>query len=275
MSTKIIIVTGTFFSGSGAVVDYLIDHPDVKKISNEFDDFKRFGLIHDTLINGNYGLKPVIYAILNNLEGNFHINSLRVKGPLQLLLNILKFPFSKRSRLHIKRCYLLYRLISRLQHELDEEKRVALATEYLQDVTNQYSCKYILMDQPIFPYQNPSLIKKVFRDPKFIYVTRNHEKQISDIKHRELLNLNYETPARNLHEVFGDAEDVKEDLEMQAIKKREKHCDILNSRLLGLHLKFEDFILSHDAEKERLLSYLGLSVHVSKVLDLEKSRRNV
>ena len=123
MNKKIIIVTGTFFSGASAIVDYLSDHPDVRKIGNEFDDFKRYGLIYDTLVNKNYGLRPVIYSILNNLEGNYYINSLRVKGPFKLLLNILKLPVSAVSRFHIKRCYLLYRLISRLQYEFNEEKR--------------------------------------------------------------------------------------------------------------------------------------------------------
>jgi len=275
MNKKIIIVTGTFFSGASAIVDYLSDHPDVRKIGNEFDDFKRYGLIYDTLVNKNYGLRPVIYSILNNLEGNYYINSLRVKGPFKLLLNILKLPVSAVSRFHIKRCYLLYRLISRLQYEFNEEKRLALATEYIQDIINLYPCKFILMDQPIFPYQNPNLIKKVFCDPKFIYVTRNNQKQFDDLKQRKLFDLNYETPARSLHEVFGDAEGEKEKLEMRAVKKREKHCEILKNKLFGLHVKFENFILSHDVEKEKILSYVGLSAHESNNLNLEESKRNV
>lgn len=212
-----VLVCGTLFSGSSAVIDFLSETSNTGKIPGEFDDFRRVGLVGDILENricqyypsyiDRYLLYRGQYRYIPPMSPKTMSNFMILK---QRALQIL----SKMSSLRKPIQYIKYEKRWRYLKELDRlcssstkrSQKIHFAKKWIDKINNLYcpAETYCVYDQPIFLSRHKEIWPKVFDPYKLIVVIRNPKDQLAElIKVAGIYSDHTTNINQGLWEVFG------------------------------------------------------------------------
>lgn len=248
-----ILVAGIYWSGSGAVVDYLKGHPDCYVPRGEFTDFKRSGRI-GSILEAESASKAKWLARAMRLEtalGKLPAARLKQangtdqsKLPLkeQVKHNRLKLDYLGRYREHLANG--------------GEPSEGTVWNQWLQAVGREYSAgkPAIVWNQPIWVGKHEQTWPAVFNPFKLIVVHRDPIDQFAEVVRQGKIGKRKSDPA------FDDSE--KDDIayvlkgiaaKMQSLMALQEQ--LTESRMLAV--SFETFVKSHKAEAQRICDFLG------------------
>lgn len=248
-----ILVAGIYWSGSGAVVDYLKGHPDCYVPRGEFTDFKRSGRIGSILeANSAFRAKWLARAMwietalgklpaarLKHSKGND-----QAKLPLkaQVKHNRLKLQYLGRYREHLGNG--------------GAPSDSTLWNQWLQAVGKEYADgkQGIVWNQPIWIGKHERTWPAVFKPFKLIVVHRDPVDQFAEVVRQGKIGNRKSDPA------FDDNE--KDDIAyvLKGIAAKMESLVALQKQLTESHMlavSFETFVKSHKAEAQRICGFLG------------------
>ncbi|MBN7770571.1 sulfotransferase [Marinobacter daepoensis] len=249
-----ILVAGIYWSGSGAVVDYLKGHPDCAVPRGEFTDFKRNGRIGSMLeaptAQRAKWLARSLWAEtrLGKLPGS-QLKALRGAPPASL-------PLKEQVGHHrLKLAYL-----SQYRRHLARGGSQADSThwnQWLQAVGKAQvgGKRAIVWNQPIWVGKHEHTWPAVFSPYKLVVVHRDPVDQFAEVVRQGKIGKRKSDPA------FDDSE--KDDIlyVLKGLKAKLLSLEAL-SRHLGperiLLINFEHFVEETPAQAERLCGFLGL-----------------
>lgn len=223
MSKVNVLVTGLFYSGSGAVCDLLRQYNNIGIVPGEFDDFRRKGMIADHLTGKISGDYP---SDLKNM-------AIRMDGFAEKMDN------AKALR-----------------------DKFMLAQGYKESICNHFARnkEFILFDQPIF-YNLHNEVWPLFFEPfKLIVVYRDFYDQIAELI-KQHIYFDIETPTRAMVSLFGDSREGAVRYEIfNALNRYEsalKLQDIHGADKVCL-VSFESLVNDYENQKARIEDFLGL-----------------
>ena len=248
-----ILVAGIYWSGSGAVVDYLKGHPDCYVPRGEFTDFKRSGRIGSILEAGSASrAKWLARAMwLETALGKLPAARLKQskgkdqsKLPLkeQVKHNRLKLEYLDRYRKHLS--------------EGGSPSDSRIWNQWLQAVGREYAGDKpsIVWNQPIWVGKHENTWPAVFSPFKLIVVHRDPIDQFAEVVRQGKIGKRKSDPA------FDDSE--KDDIAyvLKGIAAKMESLMDLQEQLTESHMlavSFETFVKSHKAEAQRICDFLG------------------
>ena len=213
-----ILVSGLFYSGSGAAHDLLRQYRTVGVIPGEFDDFRRKGMIADHLSSK---IAPDYPSYLKYM--NFSVDG---------------FAAAMESASNLK-------------------EKFALAGEFRSALYSQFAGgkDFVLYDQPIFFNLHNDVWPSFFEPFKLVVVYRDFHDQIAELV-RQHIYLDIENPTRSLVSLFGDSRqgDVKSEA-LSAVHRfeRAKELEKLHGKDRVLLLSFESLVQDYKNQKLRRL----------------------
>lgn len=248
-----ILVAGIYWSGSGAVVDYLKGHPDCYVPRGEFTDFKRSGRI-GSILEAKSASKAKWLARAMRLEtalGKLPAARLKQangtdqsKLPLkeQVKHNRLKLDYLGRYREHLANG--------------GSPSDGSVWNQWLNAVGREYAegKSAIVWNQPIWVGKHEQTWPAVFSPFKLIVVHRDPIDQFAEVVRQGKIGKRKSDPA------FDDSE--KDDIayvlkgiaaKMQSLMALQEQ--LTESRMLAV--SFETFVKSHKAEAQRICNFLG------------------
>lgn len=247
-----ILVAGIYWSGSGAVVDYLKGHPDCFVPRGEFTDFKRSGRIGSILEAGSaYKAKWLARAMwLETALGKLPAARLKqAKGeapeklPLkeQVKHNQLKLEYLSRYRKHLSNG--------------GAPSDSSIWNEWLQAVGKAYAGEKaaIVWNQPVWIGKHEHTWPAVFEPFKLLVVHRDPIDQFAEVVRQGKIGKRKSDPA------FDDSE--KDDIAyvLKGIAAKMASLMALQAQLTESHMltvSFETFVKSHKGEAERICDFL-------------------
>ena len=292
-ATTNLLISGIYFSGSGAVKDLLKEYQHITVIPSEFDDFRRAGLVGDQIseaLNAGYSCAikrhtrnyanylPYHCGIKRTLKRSF--NQAITFMPWQLLAH----KYHPKSYLLEKRIQALLTLKKKFSRVTTAQEKINVAQEWTQSLQEIYAPdkEYLLFDQPIFANLHKESWPQVFLPYKLIIVHRDPRDQIADLVKHNLLFNDIETPTRELLAQYGGSRAGAIAYEIEMIQSRRDHTFSLQKELGEgnvLILKFEDVINHYDETTAQIEGFLGLDPqdHTAKksFLDPALSVKNI
>ncbi|MDX1458853.1 MAG: sulfotransferase [Marinobacter sp.] len=249
-----ILVAGIYWSGSGAVVDYLKGHPDCFTPRGEFTDFKRAGRIGSMLSARSRAQARRLAALmwLETALGKLPLALLkqaRGKDPASLPLkeqvkhNRLKLQFLKQYRKHLR--------------QGGAPQDPLIWHKWLQTLGQLYAGdrKGLVLNQPVWIGQHEQSWPGVFEPFKLLVVHRDPIDQFAEVVRQGKIGKRKSDPA------FDDSE--KDDIAyvLKGIAAKMESLIALNDQLPEdrlLCVGFEDFV--HDANNAArvICHFLGL-----------------
>lgn len=284
--TSRILVSGTYFSGSSAVTDFLSEFDGVLRIPGEFDDFRRIGLVGDSLI-----YPPVPYP----LRFNEYISRNRSHSFVSNVFGGAGGAGGRRGSIHRTVDLLLDALLTlrglkknnrRGLDALEEyakkitsvgsfQEKLILAKEWLSEV-ERLNCdgekfQYTLFDQPIFHGQHQNIWPRVFDPYKLIIVIRNPLDQLAQLIGNRNYFLDHSTClTHGIHEIYGADSTGMINYQLAALGGRYrsilKSIEIIPANKI-LIIPFEELVNQYSRYTEKLLRFV-----TEKKMDLEHSR---
>ena len=260
-----ILICGTGWSGSGAVIDLLREYKNISIIPGEFDDFRRPGLVSDmlynfntdlylkqnnNLINASYRLKKM-RKVLN--KKNF-FNSLSFITKLKPKYNLFQLLYLLRNYYYEKK--LLLKLSSDLHKSNSLIKTVFFVSSWINKIADFYGKKAVVFDQ-IFDLDDLKFlpfVDDVFQSYKIIFVYRDLNHQISNIMKDVPWYLDY-TVKR-----FNATTNNPFKFMCKTIKNREKNMHYIQKKFTTekvLLIKFDDLIENYPQIKTKIEQFLG------------------
>lgn len=253
-----ILISGTYFSGSSAVVDLLNEYDGTERIPGEFDDFRRTGLVGDCLeypVHVPYANRIQEYVSAHGkllyVSRAFVGSGVKKKGKraqlhhlLDKIIDGMRFGRAKGEEyLKEKRLNLLPRLVADLERAGSTAEKIARARDWLNEVELicAPSASYVVYDQPIFHGQHLSTWPEVFRPFKLIVVIRNPKDQIAQLIKTGSIYTDHSTClTHGLHEIYGGGIDgmVKFNLDamigrLESIKKMMAELPVSDARVIS------------------------------------------
>jgi hypothetical protein len=248
-----VLVAGIYWSGSGAVVDYLKGHPDCAVPRGEFTDFKRSGRIGSILEAGSVSkakwlaramwaetaLGKLPAARFKQLKGEE-----QSKLPLkeQVKHNRLKLQYLSRYRKHLAAG--------------NPNSDGTIWNQWLQAVGEEYAGgkAAIVWNQPIWVGKHEQTWPAVFEPFRLIVVHRDPIDQFAEVVRQGKIGKRKSDPA------FDDTE--KDDIAyvLKGIAAKMESLIALQKQLGEdriLAVSFERFVKSHKDEAERICHFLG------------------
>ncbi|MGB1950389.1 MAG: sulfotransferase [Marinobacter sp.] len=249
-----ILVAGIYWSGSGAVVDYLKGHPDCCVPRGEFTDFKRSGRIGsileaDSVSKAKWLARAMwIETALGKLPAarlkqarNTDQNSLPLKA--QVKHNRLKLHFLSHYRKALA------------NGALPSES--SIWNQWMQAVGDEYAGqkRAIVWNQPIWVGKHERTWPAVFSPFKLIVVHRDPVDQFAEVVRQGKIGKRKSDPA------FDDRE--KDDIAyvLKGIAAKMQSLMALQEQLTTtgvLAVSFEAFVKRHKEQAGRVCDFLGL-----------------
>lgn len=278
-----ILVIGTFWSGSSAVLELFRGHSNFEEIHGEFNLFRNSrylrslnNLSHKT---GYFKLlKKTFFAVLKSL---FLVDFLEfsIKTSLKWFVNNVFCSSynieSWNSRPSDKRLRFNVRLLKHLL--LAEVTQSRISCDVLFPI-NSKKC-YRLFDQAVYLNSDRKAIANFFNDYFQIITIRDPEDQLAEIiRQGQLFN---PMTIQMSHDDFS-AQNSQGDKDIQV----KLYCDLQHRKFDKVEslstcknilvIKFEDFVLKHNSIVQEISSRLNfdLSTHRTQ-LNLEKSKENI
>lgn len=249
-----ILVAGIYWSGSGAVVDYLKGHPDCFVPRGEFTDFKRSGRI-GTMLEAPSIQRAKWLARSMWVETRLgklpaaQLKALKSKNPDNLPLkeqvghNRLKLQFLAEYRRHLR--------------EGSKHTDTAIWNRWLQAVGRAQpgGKQAIVWNQPIWVGKHEHTWPSVFSPYKLVVVHRDPVDQFAEVVRQGKIGKRKSDPS------FDDNEKDDVAYVLKGIKAKMTSLGALADQLGRkrlLLINFERFVKDHEAEAERLCNFLGL-----------------
>ncbi|MGC8120895.1 sulfotransferase family protein [Marinobacter sp. VGCF2001] len=268
-----ILVAGIYWSGSGAVVDYLKGHPDCCVPRGEFTDFKRNGRIGSMLeANSAQQAKWLARAMwvetrlgkLPAAQWKARQGKNQASLPLkeQVGHNRLKLDYLSRYRRHL--------------NSGGAQTDPAIWNQWLRAVGRTYAGEKpaIVWNQPIWVGKHEHTWPAVFQPYKLVVVHRDPVDQFAEVVRQGKIGKRKSDPA------FDDTE--KDDIAyvLRGIKAKISSLKALAQQLGReqiLLVNFERFVKEPAAEAQRLCAFLGFreSQMPSAPFDPSKSILNI
>ncbi len=268
-----ILVVGIYWSGSGAVVDYLRGHPQCFTPNGEFTDIKREGRVISA-ITASSGTSARHFIRLMQLEtilGKLpaaYFRSLGGKNQEALPLkkqwrhNLLKLKALRRCRDYIR---------NGGEHTDAEPWR-----QWIREMGDIYAPDKhaVVWNQPLWIGSHEPIAMDIFSPCKLIVVHRDPEDQFAEVERQGKLGKAKSDPAFS-----GDRSDpvafvldgITRKLEsLVALKNALPPSDILT-------LPFETFVTDHQAAERRVCEFAGIpqTENSGQYFHPEQSRKNV
>lgn len=266
-----ILVSGLYFSGSGAVTDLLKEYRGIGIIPGEFDDFRRAGMIGDHIqgrIARDYkcNVENVKYNSLKwsrlCCKNKFNIKKIFkyffIRSPLG------KISGGGKYRIISKRISLLESVKSDVESSSCSDDKIKIGFEWVKKIKQLYvtGSDRAVFDQPIFLNAHKDIWPKVFDPFKLIIVYRDPKDQIAQLVKLNLIYFNMETPTRGLIEAYGDDRlaAIRYELDMLKAKFRcaKKLQEVHGDDKVKL-ISFENLVNNYEKEKEDLERFLEIS----------------
>lgn len=250
-----ILVAGIYWSGSGAVVDYLKGHPDCQVPRGEFTDFKRSGRIGSILeAKSTSRAKWLARAMwLETALGKLPAARLKkAKGAEQSKLplkeqvqhNRLKLDYLGRYRKHLANG--------------GSPSNATIWNQWLQAVGGEFATgkPAIVWNQPVWVGKHEQTWPSVFQPFKLIVVHRDPIDQFAEVVRQGKIGKRKSDPA------FDDSE--KDDIAyvLKGIAAKMESLMALQDQLGERHMlavSFETFVKCHKAEAQRICEFLGFA----------------
>ena len=268
-----VLVAGIYWSGSGAVVDYLKGHKECYTPNGEFTDVKREGRVisvltahsqqsakrHIQLMMVETAVGKIPSAYFRYVTGK---NQRRLPLKKQWRHNLLKLKALRRCQEHIR---------NRGAHT-----DILPWQQWIRDMGEAYAPgkRAIVWNQPLWIGSHETLALEIFKPCKLIVVHRDPEDQFAEVERQGKLGKAKSDPAFS-----GDRSDpvaflldgIARKLEsLVALKKARPASDILT-------VPFESFVLEHETMERRVCDFLGLPFTEGSgpFFNPEQSRNNV
>jgi len=247
-----ILVAGIYWSGSGAVVDYLKGHPDCHVPRGEFTDFKRSGRIGSILEAGSVSrAKWLARAMwLETALGKLPVARFKLlrgadQGKLPLKEQV------KHNRLKLQ--YLSYYRKHLINGNPASDSTIW--NQWLQAVGKEYAGdkQAIVWNQPVWVGKHEQTWPAVFTPFKLIVVHRDPIDQFAEVVRQGKIGKRKSDPA------FDDSE--KDDIAyvLKGIAAKMESLTALQEQLTDRHVlavSFETFVKAHKAEAQRVCEFL-------------------
>lgn len=249
-----ILVAGIYWSGSGAVVDYLKGHPDCVVPRGEFTDFKRQGRIGSMLeaASGKEARQLARRMWLETALGKLPAaawKQRKVRTPSELPLkeqvfhNRLKLEYLKQYRAHLAAG--------------GAPSDDSVWNQWLQALGARLAGnhKAVVWNQPIWVGKHEACWPGVFSPYRLVVVHRDPQDQFAEVVRQGKIGKRKSDPA------FDDSEQDDIAYVLKGIAAKLEHLKALEQTLPMGHLltvNFETFVKDHSREAERITRYLGL-----------------
>lgn len=269
-----ILVCGTLFSGSSAVIELLSEMSNIGKIPGEFDDFRRIGLIGDILekrISNHYPsyvdsyiLNRGRYVYVPPMSPTITSNSIGLR--LRLFRFLSAIPRLRNLRQYIKdkkRWGYLEEVNALCSNSAENEKNIYFAKKWISKLNTLYCSgkKYCLYDQPIFLSRHKDIWPLIFDPYKLIVVVRNPKDQLAQlIKLAGIYSDHTTNINQGLWEIFGFnlADAIR--FQAMALSGRLRALIQLQADVPDRNLKiiaFEKLVRNYDHEVKELINFIG------------------
>jgi len=295
-----ILVSGLWYSGSSAVVDALALHPEVSEIPREFDDFRRFRLVGDLLEqeSDHTGLHQLrryvetngsLQSFLELPRTNQSARGVLLERTVRSLMSVRSLLFDSRASRKAQKARLKSLLAfaeEAFSGSAPWPDRVELARKWIRTLQDIFSTNesHVLFDQPIMHDRHSETWPRVFSPFKLVVVVRNPLDQLTEIRNRDLMELDFRNSLTgSLHLLFGPGAQnaifyqVRTlERRLQWVLKQMKDKPQPNFKVV----LFEEFVTDHPAELDCLLHFLDLSptkqgTLISERFNPQLSRQNV
>lgn len=268
-----VLVAGIYWSGSGAVVDYLKGHRDCYTPNGEFTDVKREGRVISVLTANSprSARRHIQLMMLETAIGKLPSAYFRhVIGKDQRRL-----PLKKQWRHNCLKLKALRRCHKYIGHR-GTHTDVSPWQQWIHDMGEVYAPdkRAVVWNQPLWIGSHETLALQIFNPCKLIVVHRDPEDQFAEVVRQGKLGRAKSDPAFS-----GDRSDpiafllggITRKLEsLVALKKALPGSDILT-------VPFESFVLEHETMERRVCDFLGLPFTEGSgpFFNPEQSRNNV
>lgn len=249
-----VLVAGIYWSGSGAVVDYLKGHPDCHVPKGEFTDFKRQGRIGTMLEAGTAAqARQMAWRIwLETALGKLPAAWWKQRGsdePARLAL---------KDQVFHQRLKLTYLKEYRQQLALSGQPGDATVwNQWLQAVGQHIAGnrRAVVWNQPIWVGMHEHTWPELFEPYRLVVVHRDPEDQFAEVVRQGKIGKRKSDPA------FDDSETDDVAYVLKGIARKyealaELHQLLPEGRLLSVN--FEDFVQEHQRQAARVCHFLGM-----------------
>lgn len=268
-----ILVVGIYWSGSGAVVDFLKGHPQCFTPSGEFTDIKREGRVISAVTatsatRARHFIRLMwLETVIGKLPPAF-VQRLAGKNQDEL-------PLKKQWR-HIQ---LKLKALQRCRDHIrngGNHTDTAPWRQWIREMGDVYAPdrQAVVWNQPLWVGSHEQIALDIFSPGKLIVVHRDPEDQFAEVERQGKLGKAKSDPAFS-----GDRSEPVTFVLDGITRKLESLVSLKNSLPANdiLTLPFESFVIDHEAAERRVCEFVGLQ----KTLDSgpyfhpEQSRKNV
>lgn len=241
-----ICVSGYWYSGSGAVVDWLSGFEDSFVLPNNSQNLPEFNAYKLGWIDEIYNQIPDITdkkkdLLIKHIENNFLPNIFANQSTLDQGVIESIFSITTAYLIEVKKILLTVNSLSKVS--LIRETSV-----WLDQLASLSGHKMCIFDQAIAPYSNPEFWLNAFKDTKFIFVERNPFDQITDIQTHSTFFWIVRTGGSILEFLRQQESDRKKLRNLQ--KQFPEKIQVV---------RFEDMVLDHETVAKQLKSFLKIS----------------
>lgn len=241
-----ILLCGLLWSGSGAVLDLLKEYSGNVVLPNEFDEFRRPGMIADHLDGRISDYYP---SLINEYVQNRRAQLAQLgSGALPFNIKLIEF----------KRLTLLENLKKNITDK-EQDEQIELVKQWVNDYKHLYANDgRLVIDQPILIGQHKKIWPKVFDPFKLIIVYRDPLDQMAEIMRQGHLFYHMRSPTAD---IYGGDRSGAVEFQIDTLKSRYKHVQSIveqHGEDKVLLLKFENVVRNYDAIKSQIEAFLGL-----------------
>jgi hypothetical protein len=224
-----ILILGLYNSGSSAVLNLLQEYDGVGSIPGEFNDFRRPGMIGDTLL----GRVPHDYSSRLPVQ----------RRPLARCWQYLRGLSNKSRKVKYRRSELLVGLAEQLETSNSHDAKIKLVQDWIKALAELYAPgqSLVVFDQPLLIADHYEVWPSVFHPFKVIFVYRDPRDQIANMVKKNQLYLQF--GSRMVFKYGGGR-----------VGALRMEIDILKDKLNWI----QKFQLDHGSDKVLILSFENL-----------------
>lgn len=299
MERQNIIIHGLFSSGSSAAIDLLREYEEIEIVPGEFDEFRRIGMIGDTLNSYRTDQAPpsILEDYIEKNKSKYEKNIFSYYLDIKNVKTILKFGENYKRKYKLERLNILETLQQEFQKLDKHEERVQATKEWLQEVGDLYIQKQsvgnILFDHGIDTFDHRDIWPTVFDPFKLIIVFRDPRDQLGNMIKRGHLYWELGLPRTSgqtgpvyhgncVQAIYGRGRSAIINLYIDSTKKKFTAIEELykeHGRDKVMMIDFEELVTKPEEYSGRLERFLG--IHKRKEsrffthFDPKKSNRNI
>lgn len=292
-----VIVHGLQWSGSSAVLDLLREYDQTVVVPNEFDEFRRIGMVADTLEGFQRDDTPpsilTEYVKYKDKEiGSIFAFYFKIYN----IKTILKFGSVYRWKYKRIQLNYLKNLISRFKSVHSQSERVEVAKLWIREIGDLYSRniqKIVVFDHGIDRFQHQDLWPVIFDPFKLIIVYRDPRDQLANlIKKGHLFRefgfpkpsnkKSYTTHGDGIQTLYGRDRKAAFQLFIDTLNNKYKAVELIHKKHGEdriLLISFEELVKKYSKSIIKIEEFLELNkVHHTnpfKFFKPEKSKKNI